>query len=159
MISPRFGAGVSRQAGSASSAARTAAATSAASLAAKWPITSRASAGLRDSKVAPLSDCAPLPADEVAEASARQPSSSSARIVASLRGWLCRCPDAEWSIGLQGLRVMNCWKTSSPEGARQVMTMRERDPDVDSRGSRSTLKGRRCRQRDCRQSRTPDCRG
>src|SRR3990172_10943727 len=55
MISPRLGAGVARQAGSASSAARTAAATSAASDAAKWPIRSRLSAGFLDSNVRPLS--------------------------------------------------------------------------------------------------------
>jgi hypothetical protein len=55
MISPRLGAGIRRQAGRASSAARMAAAASAALDAAKVAITSRVSAGLRDSKVLPLS--------------------------------------------------------------------------------------------------------
>ena len=65
-ISPRLGAGIRRQAGSASSAARMAAATSAALEAAKWPMSSRVSAGLRDSKVRAALGRPPLAADEVA---------------------------------------------------------------------------------------------
>src|SRR5689334_6841538 len=53
MISPRFGAGVAFQRGSAISAALTAIATSAAVPCWKRPMTSRRSAGLRLSKVAP----------------------------------------------------------------------------------------------------------
>ena len=55
-ISPRLGAGVARQAGNAMSAARTAIATSAAVPAWNRPTTSRVSAGLTLSNVAPETD-------------------------------------------------------------------------------------------------------